>query len=105
MSSAVPRAPPASPAAGWIQMFSNGPSRRSLPLATQLSATPPAMQRFFMPVCSWMCRPIFITMSSVTFWIEAAMSMCSWSSLPSAGRAGRPNSWWNFSDVIVRPWQ
>ena len=46
---AAPRAPPASPAAGWIQMFSNGPSRSSLPLATQLSATPPARTRFFRP--------------------------------------------------------
>ena len=41
-----PSAPPASPAAGWIQMFSNGPSRSSRPLATQLSATPPAITRF-----------------------------------------------------------
>src|SRR3990172_6726330 len=44
---AAPRAPPASPAAGWIQMFSKGPSRRMRPFATQLRATPPARQRFF----------------------------------------------------------
>ena len=43
--SAAPSAPPASPAAGWIQICSNGPSRRSRPLATQLSATPPARHR------------------------------------------------------------
>ena len=30
-------------------MSSNGPSRSSRPLATQLSATPPASTRFFMP--------------------------------------------------------
>jgi hypothetical protein len=46
-TSAAPSAPPASPAAGWIQMFSNVPSRSTLPLATQLSATPPARHRFF----------------------------------------------------------
>ncbi len=33
---------PSSPAAGWIQTFSNPPSRAIRPLATQLSATPPA---------------------------------------------------------------
>ena len=56
--SAAPTAPPASPAAGWIQIVSNGPSRRSRPLATQLSATPPARHRFFMPVvaCAWRAR-------------------------------------------------
>ncbi len=48
-TSATPSAPPASPAAGWIQSRSNGPSRSSRPLPTQLSATPPARQRFFMP--------------------------------------------------------
>ncbi len=35
---------------------SNGPSRRMRPLATQLSATPPARQRCFEPVCAWTCR-------------------------------------------------
>ena len=49
-ASAAPSAPPASPAAGWIQMRSKLPSRRILPLATQLSATPPARQRFSAPV-------------------------------------------------------
>ena len=44
-NSAAPSAPPASPAAGWIQMSSNGPSRSSRPLATQFSATPPARTR------------------------------------------------------------
>ena len=44
-NSAAPSAPPASPAAGWIQISSNGPSRRMRPLPTQLSATPPARHR------------------------------------------------------------
>ena len=43
---ATPTAPPASPAAGWIQISSKGPSRRIRPLPTQLSATPPARHRF-----------------------------------------------------------
>ncbi len=46
MVSAAPSAPPASPAAGCTQMFSNLPSRNTLPFATQLSATPPARHRF-----------------------------------------------------------
>ena len=48
--SAAPRAPPASPAAGCIQIFSKEPLRNSFPFATQLSATPPASVRFFNPV-------------------------------------------------------
>jgi hypothetical protein len=43
---------PLSPAAGWIQTFSKPASRAMRPLATQFSATPPAMQRFFAPVVS-----------------------------------------------------
>ena len=58
-NSAAPSAPPASPAAGWIQRSSNGPSRSSRPLATQLSATPPARHEVASsPVRSWTCRPI-----------------------------------------------
>ena len=41
----TPSAPPASPAAGWIQRSSNGPSRQIRPLPTQFSATPPAMHQ------------------------------------------------------------
>src|SRR5207245_6087144 len=52
----ISSAPPASPAAGWIQMLSNGPSRSRRPLATQLSATPPASTRFFKPVSRWAWR-------------------------------------------------
>ena len=42
---AAPKEPPASPAAGCTQIFSNIFSFRIFPLATQLSATPPAKQR------------------------------------------------------------
>ncbi len=49
-TSAAPTAPPASPAAGCSHRLSNKPCFSSLPLATQLSATPPARQRFFSPV-------------------------------------------------------
>ena len=47
--SAAPSAPPASPAAGCVQSDSNGPSHESLPVATQLSATPPASARCRQP--------------------------------------------------------
>ena len=47
---AAPSAPPASPAAGWTQILSNIFSCRIFPLPTQLRATPPARQRFFLPV-------------------------------------------------------
>src|SRR5437762_12711289 len=45
-SSAAPTAPPASPEAGWIQIWLRFDRRcSSRPFATQLSATPPARQR------------------------------------------------------------
>ena len=74
-ASAAPTAPPASPAAGWIQMFSNAPSRSTLPLATQLSATPPARHKFFAPVFLARLRVRRSTASSSTAWMEAATSM------------------------------
>ena len=86
-NSAAPSAPPASPAAGWIQMSSNGPSRSSRPLATQFSATPPARTRFFMPgLLAARARPMRSTTSSVTAWMLAARSMCRCSS----GDSGLP---------------
>ncbi len=105
MKSAAPSAPPASPAAGWIQIRSNGPSRRMRPLPTQLSATPPARQRFFIPVwaCTWRAARIMI--SSVTTWIEAARSISRWVSGDSGRRGGPPNRRSNFFEVMVRPWQ
>ena len=50
--SAPPSAVPASPAAGCTQTVSNGPSAASRELATQFSATPPAMVSTRSPVCS-----------------------------------------------------
>lgn len=90
--SAAPSAPPASPAAGWIQIRSNGPSRRTRPLATQLSATPPASVRFEEPVTSCACCAIRSTMSSVTTWIDAAMSISRFVIGLSAFRGGPPKS-------------
>ena len=50
--SAAPTAIPESPAAGWTKTSSNGVSGRMRPLATAFSATPPARQRFGIPVRS-----------------------------------------------------
>ncbi len=86
-------------------MFSNGPSRSSLPLATQLSATPPAMTRFLgRPVVSQACLAERIIASSQTRWMLAAMSMCFWSSRESLLRGGPPKRSANFDPVIRRPW-
>ena len=46
MANAAPSEPPASPAAGCIQIFLKIFSLRILPLATQFSATPPAKHKF-----------------------------------------------------------
>ena len=43
--------------------------------------------------------------SSVTFWIEAAMSISRCEIGVSGRRGGPPNRSWNFGPVIVRPWQ
>ena len=49
--------------------------RKMIPFATQLSATPPARQRFFWPVTSRAWRANRTMISSVTNWIERATSM------------------------------
>ena len=68
---------PSSPAAGWIQTFSKPDSRASLPLATQLRPTPPAMQRFFAPVVSRSHRVRASRTCSVSSWIcQARSSQC-----------------------------
>ena len=64
---AAPKAPPASPAAGCIQMLSNIFSFNNFPFATQLSATPPAKHKFFSPVSFEIPLHKLITTSSVTF--------------------------------------
>ena len=90
--SAAPSAPPASPAAGWIQMPSNTRSRSRMPLATQLSATPPAITRLGSPVTSRARRAHPSTASSHTFWMEAAMSISRRVMRDSGWRAGPPKS-------------
>ena len=74
-------------------------------MATQLRATPPARQRFFMPVSAWTCRAMRSMISSVTTWIEAARSISRWVSSVSGVRGGPPKSRSNFAEVIVSPWQ
>ena len=68
------------------------PSRRTLPLATQLSATPPARQRLRMPVSLRSERVRRSTISSVTACIDAARSMWCCVSSSSGLRGGPPNS-------------
>ena len=85
---AAPRQPPESPAAGWTNRRSNGPSRRMRPLATTLRATPPAMQRSGRPVRSWSQAAFASRISSSTAWRLRATSW--WKRVISAsGRARR----------------
>ena len=101
-----PSAPPASPAAGWIQMSSNGPSRSSRPLATQFRATPPARTRFFIPVVlmeiaaqaqhDLLGHGLDAGGEVHVPLLEIAIPAC---------RGGPPNSRWNRRLVIVSPWQ
>ena len=86
------RAPPASPAAGWIQMSSNIPLSRIFPLATQFSATPPAIVRRRLPLRSRAVRASRRTISSVTCCTASARSMCACVSSDSGSRRGIPNS-------------
>ena len=74
-------------------------------MPTQFSATPPARQRFFMPVCACKCRTARSMISSVTAWIEAAKSISRWVKGASGRRGGPPNSRANFREVITSPWQ
>jgi hypothetical protein len=79
----------------------NFPSHRTLPLATQLSATPPARQRFAMPVSAASVRVRRRTTCSVTAWTEAAMSISRWLIGSSLRRGLPPNSSSNRSIVEV----
>ena len=64
-----------SPAAGWTYSSSNGVSRRMRPLATLLSATPPAMHsRVRARLGGGRAAPSLRTTSSVTAWMLAATS-------------------------------
>ena len=71
-------------------MLSNTFSRRMRPLPTQLRATPPAMQRFVIPVSARRCRAMRTMISSVTCWIEVAMSISRCVVGPSNFRGGPP---------------
>ena len=76
------------------------------PLPTQLSATPPARHRFFMPglrvdVPRRPQHDLFGHLLDRRGDIHVALRDQRLSGL----RGGPPNSSWNFSDVIVRPWQ
>jgi hypothetical protein len=87
------------------QIRSKQPSRRTLPFATQFSATPPARHRFLMPVSLRSDRVSASTTSSVTAWMEAARSMWNSVSGSSGLRGGAPNRALNRPLVIVRPVQ
>ena len=96
MNKATPSAPPASPAAGWIQMS----LERTL---AQEAAVGHAVQRHAarqaqvlqagLP-CTW--RAMRSMISSVTTWIEAARSISRCVSGDSGCRGGPPNSRSNF---------
>ena len=47
-------------------------------MPTQLRATPPARQRFFIPVSRWIVRVMRSMTSSVTSWTDRARSMSRW---------------------------
>ena len=86
--SAAPSAFPASPAAGWMNMCSNGVSWSSRAFITEFSATPPASARFLEPVRSCSARTMCSPASSVTACnAKARSSWCSVSS-DSATRGG-----------------
>ncbi len=71
-------------------------------MLTQLRATPPARQALRSPVVSRAWRAIRSTISSVTTWIDRAMSISRLVSSLSGGRAGAPKSLSNFAFVIFR---
>jgi hypothetical protein len=64
---AAPKEPPASPAAGCIHIFSKIFSLSILPLATQLSATPPAKHKFGKLYSCFIDLANFIIISSRMF--------------------------------------
>ena len=63
-----------------------------MPLATQLSATPPAKQRFFSPVFLAISLAMRTIISSVTFCTDAAKSISRCVNAVSDLRGGPPNS-------------
>jgi hypothetical protein len=80
------------------------PFAQEPPLATQLSATPPARHRFFSRSPSrGRAAPIFSITSSVTFWIDAARSISRCVSSASACAAGRRTARRTSRSSCVRP--
>ena len=100
---ATPSAPPASPAAGWIQISEKGPSRRILPFATQFSATPPARHSRPRPVSKNAVRAILNMISSHTTCTDRARSSSRCVSFVSGTRGGPPNSRSKARLVMVSP--
>ena len=64
---AAPKDPPASPAAGCIQILSNIFSLSIFPFATQFKATPPARHRLLKLNSAFKDLTNFIIIFSVTF--------------------------------------
>ena len=75
------------------------------PFPTQLSATPPAMVSCFSPVISCAYRVMRSMTSSVTAWIDAAMSISRWVMGVSAFRGGPSRIEFIRLDVMTSLWQ
>ena len=86
-------------------MPSNWPSRSTLPFATQLRATPPAMHKCRIPVSSRSDLVNRSTASSTTACTDAAKSMCRLRNGSAGARAGPPKSASKRAFVISRPVQ
>ena len=88
-----------------MKMSSKIRSRRIFPFATQLSATPPARQRYRSPVIFRTWRAILSIAISVTTWTEEARSISRCVSFDSGLRAGPPKSSSKAPFVIFIPVQ
>ena len=71
MAKEAPSEPPASPDAGGMYILSNRFNLSTLPLATQLRATPPAKHKLLEFVNLYVSFTILITISAVTFCIAS----------------------------------
>ncbi len=100
---AAPSAPPASPAAGWIQMSSKMPLAQQPPVGDAVERHAAREAELSLPVSSRACRATRSTISSVTSWIEAARSISRRVMRASGLRAGPPNSASKRAFVMRRP--
>src|SRR6266404_5345473 len=101
---AAPSATPSSDAAGWTNIFSIAPDATILPLALELSATPPARQRFL--------EPVFCSANLTTDIIACSQASCTanaiflWrSEISDSGSRGGPSSdvkWENLTPSPTR---